>query len=238
MPLEADLTEDTKAGSWTFDADVAGAFDDMLERSIPMYATMRSVCFEVGSSFVQPKTWVVDLGCSRGEALAPFVDRFGAHNRYLGVEVSDPMIEAARERFSLWSSVVDIKKVDLRSDYPPVSASVALAVLTLQFVPIEHRGNLVARMHEALLPGGAAIVVEKVLGGSPMVDRLLVDRYRAMKRSNGYTEDEIMRKALALEGILVPVTARWNEELLRAVGFREVECIWRWMNFAAWVAVK
>lgn len=34
------------------------------------------------------------------------------------------------------------------------------------------------------------------------------------------------------------VTAAWNEEMLRNTGFVEVDCFWRWMNFAGWVATK
>jgi tRNA (cmo5U34)-methyltransferase len=59
-----------------------------------------------------------------------------------------------------------------------------------------------------------------------------------MKRRRGYTNEQIDRKRLSLEGVLVPVTARWNEDLLRAAGFGEVDCFWRWMNFAGWVAVR
>jgi tRNA (cmo5U34)-methyltransferase len=36
----------------------------------------------------------------------------------------------------------------------------------------------------------------------------------------------------------VPVTARWNEELLRSAGFVDIDCFWRWMNFAGWIAVR
>jgi len=38
--------------------------------------------------------------------------------------------------------------------------------------------------------------------------------------------------------VLVPVTAEWNEGLLRQTGFQQVDCFWRWMNFAGWVGVK
>jgi hypothetical protein len=38
--------------------------------------------------------------------------------------------------------------------------------------------------------------------------------------------------------VLVPVSAAANEELLRGAGFDAVECVWRCLNFAAWVAVK
>ena len=52
-----------------------------------------------------------------------------------------------------------------------------------------------------------------------------------------YTE-EIERKRLALEGVLVPMTAHWNEDLLRQAGFQQVECFWRYLNFAGWLAIK
>mgnify|MGYP001601651293 CR=1 FL=1 len=66
----------------------------------------------------------------------------------------------------------------------------------------------------------------------------MVDAYHELKERHGYSREEIDRKRLALEGVLVPVTARWNEDMLRRAGFREVDCVWRWMNFAGWGAVK
>lgn len=227
-------------GRWTFDGDVTDSFDDMLARSIPQYEVMRRSCFEVGDRFVRDRTDVVDLGCSRGEALAPFVERHGALCRYVGVEVSEPMLAAARERFAGYveRGVVDVKGMDLRREYPPVEASLTLLVLTLQFTPIEHRQRILQDVHDHTLPGGALVMVEKVLGADAKLDGLMVDLYLNHKREAGYTEEQIQRKKLSLEGVLVPVTAAWNEELLRMAGFRRVDCFWRWFNFAGWIAVK
>ena len=55
---------------------------------------------------------------------------------------------------------------------------------------------------------------------------------------NGYSAEEIERKRLSLEGVLVPVTARMNEDLLRSAGFDQVDCFWRWANFAGWLAIR
>ena len=82
------------------------------------------------------------------------------------------------------------------------------------------------------------IVVEKILGDGIASDTMLTDIYYDLKKENGYSEESIARKRLSLEGVLVPVTAKWNEDLLRQAGFQEVECIWRWMNFAGCVGVK
>jgi len=233
-----DMTMPT--GAWKFDEEVTSAFEDMLERSIPQYDVMRDAVFEIGSNFVTSRTDVVDLGCSRGNALEPFVRRFGAHNRFVGVEISEPMRAAATDRFKGYIScgVVEVRSMDLREEYPPVRASLTLSVFTLQFVPIEHRQRVVQDVYDHTLPGGAFVLVEKVLGRSAHVDRLLVDRYYALKAANGYSQEAILRKRLALEGVLVPVTAKWNEDLLHLAGFSQVDCFWRWMNFAAWLAIK
>ena len=227
-------------GRWTFDEAVAYCFDDMLRRSIPLYPDMRQACFELACQYQQPKTAIVDLGASRGEAIAPLVDRFGAFNRFVLVEIADPMVQVLRERFAglISCGVVEVRQDDLRHEFPPVRASVVLSVLTLQFVPIEYRQRVVSRAYDALEPGGALILVEKVLGATAMLTETLSRQYHALKAANGYSTEEIAAKATSLEGVLVPVTARWNEELLHAAGFAHVDCFWRWMNFAGWLAVK
>ena len=223
-------------GRWQFDEAVTEAFDDMLRRCIPQYQIMRQAVFDIGQQFTRDGTAVVDLGCSRGGALAPFVYACKGVN-FVGVEISEPMAQAARSRFTHYPNV-EIVLGDLRTFYPSVSASLTLAVLTLQFVPIEYRQAIVRRAYEHTWAGGAFILVEKVLGGSALLDTIMVDIYLDMKRENGYTDEQIDRKRLALEGALVPVTAAWNEDLLRTAGFSFVDCFWRWQNFAAWVAVK
>lgn len=224
-------------GKWQFDSDVAAVFDDMLARSIPQYDLMRQTCFDIACTYRKPHTDIVDLGCSRGEAMAPLVDKYGANNRFVGVEISTPMLVAARKRFNGLFNV-EITELDLRSAYPDVSASVTLCILTLQFTPIEYRQRILKDIYDHTMPGGALIMIEKVLGADAEMDRLMVDLYYQLKAGNGYSQEQIERKRLALEGVLVPITARWNEELLRMAGFDSVDCFWRWMNFAGWVAVK
>jgi len=235
-----DAARDTgyAADRWAFDDEVTRVFDDMLERSIPQYRTMRSLVHAVGRKFVHSHSTVVDLGCSRGEALAPFA---GHVRRLVGLEVSEPMLQAAAARFGDRPDV-ELMHADLRHgvglEGEGWEATLVLSVLTLMFVPVEYRPGLLAEVYELLRPVGALILVEKVLGSSGRVHRLLTDLYYDGKRQAGYDQDAIDRKRLALEGVLVPLTASANEELLAGAGFREVECFWRCGPFVAWVAVK
>ena len=228
---------------WAFDDQVTQVFDDMLARSIPQYHVMRAACFGIGSQFVQRSTCITDLGASRGEAIAPFVDKYGAACRYDLVEMSPPMLEVLRERFDGWlltpNQILRVLATDIAHDeYPSAGVSLTLCILTLMFTPIERRQQVLHSIYEATIKGGALVIVEKILGNGARADDLLVGEYYALKKQNGYSPDEIERKRLSLEGVLVPVTARWNEELLHLAGFTQVECFWRWMNFAGWVAIK
>ncbi|MGH3751880.1 MAG: methyltransferase domain-containing protein [Pseudonocardiaceae bacterium] len=227
-------------GPWRFDASTAEVFDNMLERSIPQYDVMRATVDEIALEFAaaaRGSRCVIDLGCSRGEAIARLVAALDSDTHFVGVEMSAPMLVAARERFASDGNV-SLLELDLRLAYPEVRANVTLGVLTLQFVPIEHRQRLIQQVYDHTEPGGAFIIVEKVLGATAELDRLMTASYLAMKRRNGYTQEEIDRKRLSLEGVLVPVTAKWNVEMLRAAGFQQVDCFWRWMNFGGWVAVR
>jgi tRNA (cmo5U34)-methyltransferase len=225
-------------GAWKFDDDVTRVFDDMLARSIPQYSVMRSATTALAVRFAQAQTRIIDYGCARGAQLNDIAIKLGALNRYVGVDISEPMLDAARSELARWSALVEVRALDLRRDLPGGRYSVALCVLTLQFIPIEYRLRIVQHIHDTLLPGGALLLVEKVLGANYALDSTFVEHYYDLKQRNGYTEDDIERKRLSLEGVLVPITAAWNESMLRDAGFTSVDCYWRWMNFAGWVAIK
>lgn len=225
---------------WAFDASVTEVFDDMLKRSIPNYETMRDAVTRLARRFIKDRTDVVDLGASRGAQIERLYDEFGARVRWVLVEKAPAMLDVLRKRFACASEsgFVEVKDLDLRTGYPGVAASLTLAVLTLQFVPVEHRARVVQDAYDRTLPGGALIVVEKVLGSTSALSKTFVEEYHALKRANGYSADEIAAKAESLEGSLVPLSAEENERMLRAAGFKHVETFWRWLNFAGWIAVK
>lgn len=226
--------ETLPSGKWKFDEAVTEVFDNMLERSIPDYEGMRRTTTELATRFAKPNTAVVDLGCSRGAALKPIEKNLGKSVSYFGIEVSEPMRKAAIKEIP-FATILD---TDLRSSYPPVSASVTLSVLTLQFIPIEYRQQIIQRVFDTTIPGGAFLLVEKVLGSDSFTNQMLIETYLNRKGQNGYTAEQIQRKRESLEGVLVPVTADWNLELLRSAGFKNIECYWRHLNFSAWIAVK
>jgi tRNA (cmo5U34)-methyltransferase len=230
-------------GVWKFDESVTENFDAMLKASIPSYSEMRNLTYGLGKRFTSYPYSIIDLGASRGEAIAQFVESDSSSD-YYALEISDPMLEVLRTRFS-YNSDVHVLKTDLRQrdvfskePFLTNSSCLVLSVLTLQFVPIEYRQAILSNVYKTLIPGGAFLLVEKVLGNSAVLDDMLVDEYYAFKQRNGYSYEDIKRKKAALEGVLVPVTASWNESMLRMAGFNQVDCFFRNLNFAGFLAIK
>lgn len=228
---------------WEFDGAVADCFDNMLSRSIPLYDQMRTLCYKIGRRFITEESAIMDLGASRGEALRPFIEDNTAKS-FIAIEIAEPMRKVLIELYGNNDKFVlaDIPSSDLRSfdsaNYKGQHTNLILSILTLQFTPIEYRMHIIQAIYDSLEVGGAFLFVEKVLGTSPVIDKILVDNYYEFKNANGYSYDDIQRKKASLEGVLVPVTASWNEDILKGAGFKHVDCFYRHLNFCGWIAIK
>lgn len=230
-------------GKWEFDEEVTNAFDEMLERSIPNYSTMRDLVFRIGCNYVKDGTDIIDMGCSNANAVYPFIRRFERRNKYKLIEVSKPMLKRCYERFGALEADgnLNILEYDLKNGLKENwknGASLILSILTLQFTPIEYRHKIVKSVYDTLVPGGAFILVEKVLGSTSEIDEMFVKEYYNIKSENLYTQEQIQSKRKSLEGVLVPITESWNVELLKSVGFTKIDCFWRYLNFCGIIAIK
>lgn len=227
---------------WSFSDEVTNCFGDMLHRSIPAYEIMRSLTFMLGFSFVTTGKSIIDLGCSTGLGVDPFIDSFGSRNKYILVDESESMANHCKEKYKylIDAGVVNVRHRNICHDGIPHSSNVSLilSILTIQFTPIEYRQQLLKQVYDRLEDGGAFIFVEKILGNSAENNAMLVDSYYAIKEQNGYTKEAINAKRRSLEGVLVPVTYEANESFLKSAGFNRVECFWRCLNFCGWIAIK
>lgn len=66
-------------------------------------------------------------------------------------------------------------------------------LLTMMFVRPLHRRDVLLATYRGLNPGGALILVEKVVCDSPDLNRQFIKYYYYMKRRNGYSELKSVR---------------------------------------------
>jgi tRNA (cmo5U34)-methyltransferase len=132
----------------------------------------------------------------------------------------------------------DLRCADLNQGVAVDNASVVVLCLTLQFVRPIYRERLVRDIYNGLRPGGALILIEKILAEESRFNRDFIRYYYNYKRRNQYSELEISQKREALENVLIPYKLSENISLLRDQGFAHCEVFFKWYNFAGLVAVK
>lgn len=214
-------------GAWRFDDGVAARFDNMFQRSIPGYQTMRNCVDLMLAPFLERGARVLEAGCSNALALR----RLALENpncEFLGLDNSPAMVSEARLRTRHLKNV-EVKQGDLCALCEPRFDAI-LIIATLCFIEVSQRGALLSRLRRHLLPGGALIIVEKTSeAGTGQIFRTAA--YRRHKLAQGYSRKQIEAKRRSLEGVLVPLSDQQNSELFK--GF-EVTKFWQALDFVGY----
>ncbi len=227
-----------KVPPFEFNEQVAGVFDDMLERSVPLYRETLARQAQLAAHFYLPGSRIYDLGCSNGNfGLALCAAMAGRPFEMVAADSSPSMLEAFRKRLNGRTEAGQFSLVaeDIRR-LPLERASVVVVNLTLQFLPVPDREALLRRIFTSLLPGGILLLTEKVVHENPELAKLQQDFYYCFKRENGYSELEISQKREALENVLIPETLEAHRQRLTRAGFGQIEVWLKWFNFAALLA--
>jgi tRNA (cmo5U34)-methyltransferase len=229
----------TEIGGFNFGERTAEVFDDMLDRSVPLYREMQRMMGEIAAEFAQDGTNIYDLGCSTGITMETLMQTVKQDVHFIGVDYSQAMLARAKERLKTADAPRwDLVQSDLNKEFAFENASVVVVNLVLQFVRPLFRDTLIRNLYAGLRPGGCLILMEKVLGNDSLFNRTFIKFYYEMKKRNGYSELEIAKKREELENVLIPYRVEENYELLRQGGFHHIDTFLKWYNFCGIVALK
>ena len=226
-----------------FDERVASVFPDMIQRSVPGYATLISNIGVLANRYAQPGSVCYDLGCSLGAvslSMRQQIQQAGC--KIVAVDNSADMIGQAESLLAKEHTDSTLTEVDLRccdiDDVEIENASVVVMNFTLQFIALEKRLALIKRIYAGLQPGGVLILSEKLAFSAAKQSAFLVDAHHDFKRANGYSDLEISQKRTALEKVLIPETLQQHELRLTEAGFGFSSVWFQCFNFASMIAIK
>ena len=226
--------------NFSFDAQVADVFTDMIERSVPGYRSIITMIETLTEHYAQSGSNLYDLGCSLGGATLSMRRGITAGDcRIIAVDNSESMIERCRKAMERDHNPTPVETIcgDIR-DIEIADASVVVLNFTLQFLPPKDRADLLKKIAAGMRPGGVLILSEKVVFDDAHLNTLLADIHHDFKRAHGYSDLEISQKRSALENVLVPETIPTHRERLLAAGFTSVDVWFQCFNFMSMLAVK
>ncbi len=230
----------TQVVDFAFNAAVADVFPDMLRRSIPGYETIISQLGVLARQYVPDGSRVYDLGCSLGAATLAMASQLRQREvRYVCVDNSAAMTERCALRLGRHLAADDFELIcaDITAlKFQP--ASMAVLNFTLQFIAPEQRAALLQRIYQALQPGGALVLSEKIRFADAAQQQQIDELYLEFKRANGYSELEISQKRTALEKVMLPDTLETHLTRLKAAGFAQPVLWFQSFSFVSVLAVK
>ena len=223
-----------------FNENVAGVFNDMIHRSVPLYRETVKRQAQLAARFYQKETAIIDLGCSNGNFGMRLLHEMGKHPlRMVAVDNSAPMLAIYQGLLDNHPAGEQIELVQANiQDLALEPASVVVLNLTLQFLPMAQRDALVSSIHDALVPGGILLITEKVVHKEGCLSDLQQEFYYRFKGENGYSNLEISQKRDALENVLVPETVETHTARFNAAGFTKVDIWQKWFNFTSFICMK
>jgi tRNA (cmo5U34)-methyltransferase len=182
---------------------------------------------------------LVDIGCGAGNYTLKLLTLL-PHLNVMLVDLSDRMLERAVERVRPQTAGhVSPVQSDVRSlDLGVERVDIILAAAVLHHLRTDAEWKAVfAKCHAALRPGGGFWIADFVDHAAPAVHDLMWARYGAYLETIGGADyrDKVF-KYVALEDTPKPVG--YQLDLLRQVGFEEIEVLHKNSCFAAFGAVK
>ncbi|MDQ1263184.1 MAG: tRNA (cmo5U34)-methyltransferase [Campylobacterota bacterium] len=220
-----------------FDEEVAAVFDDMLERSVPFYKESQKLTLFFALKQLQDGGVVYDLGCSTATLLIALSKKIKKSATLIGLDNSEAMLERARKKCEAFGVEIELKNADIL-EYDYSQADLFISNYTLQFVRPLIREELVKKVASSLKKDGIFIFSEKVISHHSKLNKELIECYYDFKKEQGYSEYEIVQKREALENVLVPYSEEENIKMAKNCGFSHCEVVFRWANFATFIALK
>lgn len=166
---------------------------------------------------------ILDLGCGNGRLLALLkVDRPEA--QAVAVDFSPVMLEAARANFA-GDPLVTVVEHNLDQPLPQLGKFDAIvSSFAIHHLSHKRKQMLYQEVYNRLEPGGIFCNLEHVASPTPE----LHDAFLRRLNNTRETEDP-SNKLLALDTQL---------EWLRDIGFRHVDCHWKWLELALLAGVR
>lgn len=229
--------EKTITKQFEFDEEVASVFDDMLGRSVPHYKEMQRLTITFALKYLEENDKVFDLGCSTASTLIELSKHSNVELDLNGVDNSSAMLDRANKKCKAFGVNINLINDDLHNiSYD--GAKLIISNYTLQFIRPLQREKLVKKLYDSLEEGGIFIFSEKVISSNKTLNKQCIDEYYDFKKTQGYSEFEIAQKREALENVLIPYTEEENIKMLLDAGFSHCETVFKWVNFATFIAIK
>lgn len=217
-----------------FDAEAA-EYDEIIMRLIPRYAEMIDVLVSILPYGIEHNFSVIDLGCGTGTISKSIKEKF-PFAKITCVDIAQKMLKIAAQKIGNDAAFIhsDFYKFEFPSSYDVVVSSLALHHLEND----EDKKAFYKKIFLALNVGGIFINIDVVRGSDAQLQDVYMNKWVEFMKTTT-SEDEITGKWLpAYYAEDRPASLTTHIELLRGCAFPHIDVVYKYYNYAVYMAKK
>lgn len=206
---------------------IAGDYDNQRRKLIPCFDDFYDIPVSIVDT-INDSPNILDIGAGTGLFSAKMLEKYPKANVTL-IDISEKMLEVAKSRFNNNSNVKyivdDYTKHEFKGAFDIVISSLSIHHLT-----DTEKKNLYAKIFSIMTRNGWFLNADQVLGTTPYIEALYKLDWQKKVESSGLSKVEILS---AYERTKLDKMSTLDDQLnwLKAVGFSDVDCIYKYFNF-------
>ena len=229
--------------------DVAAAFLNERSRLLPDRSRQLEVLLRVLRAAPRPPGRVLDLGAGDAILLAAILESFPDASG-IAIDFTPSMLEQARLRLVPFGSRATAVEADLSTaawrQTVAGSFDAVVSGYAIHHLPHERKRTLYEEIFSLLAEGGTFVNCEHVASPSARLERMFDEALsehlweRRRERGEEVTPEQVYQEYVSrpdrAANILAPVEeqCRW----LRAIGFKDVDCYWKYFELAIFGGIR
>ncbi|NRD77125.1 class I SAM-dependent methyltransferase [Bacillus sp. BRMEA1] len=205
----------------------ANQYDAQRSKLIPCFDDFYSIPISILNTQTTRPT-ALDIGSGTG-LFSSFLLRKYPEAKLTLIDISEKMIDIARERFTHVSNIQYIVD-DYTSHEFTSKFDIIISSLSIHHLTDAEKRNLYHLAFLLLNEGGIFINADQVLGQTPFLDDLYKTDWKNKVENSGLSEKEIHA---AYERTSLDKMSTLADQLnwLKESGFKDVDCVYKYFNF-------
>lgn len=212
-------------------------YDIKIEKTIPKYQEMLSVIVSLLPFKKSAAIKVLDLGIGTGNLSLKVLKQF-PKARIVGIDKDEKILKVATKKLKNLAPKVELIKGDFGDFLPKGKYNAVISLLSIHHLT-HFQKKLFKRIYQNLKPRGIFINGDFIISDSKYINRENAKMEKEFMKSQG-----IKRLGLLTSGGKIcaeddfPTTIENQIKWLKQAGFKEIDCVWRYFNYAIYCGLK
>lgn len=215
----------------------ATQYDNLIKMLIPSYAQIVEAVVNTLPFEYTKDIEVLDLGCGTGTIAKAVKDKF-PKARITCVDISPNMLQMAAIKLCNAADTTyissDFYKYNFDKEYDAVVSSLALHHLVTE----EDKLDFYRRIYSGIKAGGIFINADVVLASTDILQNRYMEQWKSFLYQSVPKEEVDNKWIRSYYEEDRPISLFKHIEMLKEVGFEVVDVVWKYYNFAVYMAAK